>query len=416
MDSVIPTSSGNPMYIYGFYFIIILILYFIYSQIYLASNDAKAFTKNFNYNIMMIAIPIILVLFLILFYSFDTSFSLPVLFISITVCIVVYILFYVGKTGIFDYIFNSYMLYVVIALIALVALSIIQVIFSEKIRKLPGWIGFFANLLFYIPCMIRDVAGFIATEYANTSNTLIILFILEILLIMMYFYIIPFAYNKSFPEKFVLLDEPVMLNTQKYIDEPLQGVKKNTNSSLSFWLYLNPGPNTKIGYSKETTIFNYSNSSEDKPHIRITYSNVSGNNDFNLYIGSEMFKISLPLQKWHNFVINFISYDEIIPTPAPKNNEIGATTPPPIVIRKYNTDIFINGELERSYDFNKETPVFDESDIIYTGSGGITNSNLHGLYGSVCNVVYYKVPLTKLAIVYNYNLYSVKNPPMDNDR
>lgn len=413
MDSVIPTSSGNPMYIYGFYLIIIIILYFVYSQIYLASNDAKAFTKNFNYNIMMIASPIILVLFLILFYSFETSFSLPVLLISITACVMFYILFYVGKTGIFNYIFNSYMLYVVIALIALVALSIIQVIFSEKIRKLPGWIGFFANLLFYIPCMIRDMAGFIAAEYSNTSTTLIILFIVEILLIMMYFYIVPFAYNKSFPEKIVLLDEPVMLNTQKYIDEPLQEMKKNSNSSISFWLYLNPGPNTKIGYSQETTIFNYSDSTEETPHIRVSYSNVSNNNDFNLYVGSQMFKIGLPLQKWHNFVINFISYDEIIPTPPPKTNEIGATTPPPIVIRKYNTDIFINGELERSYDFNMETPVFDEGDIIYTGSGGITNSNLQGLYGAVCNVVYYKVPLTKLAIVYNYNLYSVKNPPMD---
>lgn len=421
MDSV--TSSGNPMYTYGFYLIIIIILYFVYSQIYLASNDAKAFTKNFNYNLLMIAMPIIIVMFLIMFFSFDPSFSLPVLVISIVACVVVYFIFYLGKSGVFDFIFNTYMKYVVIALIGLVALSIIQVIFSEKIRKLPGWIGFFANLLFYIPCMIRDMVNFAVKEYANTSNTLIILFIIEILLIMMYFYIVPFIYNKSFPDKIVLLDEPVMLNTQKYIDAPLVGVKKNTNTSISFWVYLNPGPNTKIGYSKETTIFNYSKPEiykngklvEDKtPHIRVTYSNISGNNDFNLYVGSRMFKISLPLQKWHNFVINFITYNEVIPAPILKTNEIGATTPPPTVIEKYNTDIFINGELERSHGFEIENkPVFDETDIMYTGSSGITNSNIQGLYGSVCNVVYYKVPLTKLAIVYNYNLYSIKNPPVD---
>ena len=420
MDSV--TSSGNPIYTYGFYLIIIIILYFVYSQIYLASNDAKAFTKNFNYNLLMIAMPIVIIMFLIMFFSFDPSFSLPVLLISIVACVSVYFIFYLGKSGVFDFIFNSYMKYVIIALIGLVALSIIQVIFSEKIRKLPGWIGFFANLLFYIPCMIRDMINFAAKEYANTSNTLIILFVIEILLIMMYFYIVPFIYNKSFPDKIVLLDEPVMLNTQKYIDAPLVGVKTNTNTSISFWVYLNPGPNTKIGYSKETTIFNYSKPEiyqngkpvQDKtPHIRVTYSNISGNNDFNLYVGSRMFKISLPLQKWHNFVINFISYDEVIPVPILKKLEIGETPPPPTVIRKYNTDIFINGELERSYDFNTETPVFDETDIIYTGSSGITNSNIQGLYGSLCNVVYYKVPLTKLAIVYNYNLYSIKNPPMD---
>ena len=409
MDSIIPASSGNPTYIYGFYLVVIIILYFVYSQIYLASNDAKAFTKNFNYNLLVIAAPVILILFLILFLSFKTSFSIPVLFVSIIACIAIYILFYLGKTGVFDAIFNSYMLYVLTGLISLVGLSIIYVILSEKIRKLPGWIGFFANLLFYIPCMIRDIIGFISAEYAKTSNTLIILFIIEILLIMMYFYILPFAYKKSFPDKIVLLDEPVMLNTQKYIDEPLQDMKKNSNSSISFWLYLNPGPNTKIAYTKETTMFNYSNSKEDVPHIRVSYSNENGNNDFNMYVGSQMFKISLPLQKWHNFVINFVSYDEAIPTS--QSNSITQ----PTIIRKYNTDIFINGELERSYDFKTEGHVFNIGDIIYTGSGGITNSNIQGLYGAICNVVYYKVPLTKLAVVYNYNLYSIKNPPMDTD-
>jgi len=418
MDSIIPTSSGNPTYIYGFYFVIMIILYFVYSQIYLASNDAKAFTKNFNYNLLVIAAPIILILFFMLFLSFDASFSMPILIISIIACIGVYILFYLGKTGVFDAIFNSYMLYVLIGLISLVGLSIIYVILSEKIRKLPGWVGFFANLLFYIPCMIRDMVGYISTEYANTSNTLIILFILEILLFMMYFYILPFAYNKSFPEKMVLLHEPVMLNTQKYIDEPLMDMKKSSNSSISFWLYLNPGPNNKISYTKETTMFNYSDSNETIPHIRISYSNENGNNDFNMYVGSQMFKITLPLQKWHNFVINFVSYDEAIPTPPPESPEkTEPSSEQPEIIRKYNTDIFINGELERSYDFKTETletlPVFDIKDIIYTGSGGITNSNIQGLYGAICNVVYYKVPLTKLAIVYNYNLYSIKNPPMD---
>lgn len=156
-------------------------------------------------------------------------------------------------------------------------------------------------------------------------------------------------------------------------------------------------------------MFNYSNSKEDVPHIRVSYSNENGNNDFNMYVGSQMFKISLPLQKWHNFVINFVSYDEAIPTS--QSNSITQ----PTIIRKYNTDIFINGELERSYDFKTEGPVFNIEDIIYTGSGGITNSNIQGLYGAICNVVYYKVPLTKLAVVYNYNLYSIKNPPMDTD-
>lgn len=135
MDSIIPASSGNPTYIYGFYLVVIIILYFVYSQIYLASNDAKAFTKNFNYNLLVIAAPVILILFLILFLSFKTSFSIPVLFVSIIACIAIYILFYLGKTGVFDAIFNSYMLYVLTGLISLVGLSIIYVILSEKFES-----------------------------------------------------------------------------------------------------------------------------------------------------------------------------------------------------------------------------------------------------------------------------------------
>ena len=46
----------------------------------------------------------------------------------------------------------------------------------------------------------------------------------------------------------------------------------------------NPNPTTKLGYSKETTLFNYSDVDGKVPHIKITYSNKDGNNDFKVTV------------------------------------------------------------------------------------------------------------------------------------
>jgi hypothetical protein len=45
-------------------------------------------------------------------------------------------------------------------------------------------------------------------------------------------------------------------------------------------------------------------------------------------------------------------------------------------------------------------------------TNGIMNINANGLYGSICNIVYYKDPLTKRQIVLNYNILSQNNPPI----
>ena len=55
----------------GTYIIISVVIAYLYYQIYLASKDEKAPTKNFIYNVITIAVPIILVLGLIVFTSFE---------------------------------------------------------------------------------------------------------------------------------------------------------------------------------------------------------------------------------------------------------------------------------------------------------------------------------------------------------
>lgn len=422
MEETIINKTGFDKYKIATYVIIIIAIFWVCRQVSIESTDKKAFTQNFFYNMITIILPIIVILALVMYLSFNSQFATAILVGSIIGSVIVFAFIYFMKTGYSKYFFNQYLLNVLIVLFVFVGLAIVFTIFSGKLRKLGGWTGFLANLLFYIPCMIQNGIRTLINDYNSLSNTVIILFAIEILIIIMYFFAFPMANEKAFPEKVVLQNDPMMLTTKYYLDNKLTD-KTKSSCAISFWLYLNAAPDTKIAYSDvspEATIFNYSDFSEKYPHIRIAYSNVDkGNNDYIIYVGTKLFRISLPFQKWHHFVINFITYDAPLPT-ATASGSRENTTPP--VEKIYNTDIFIDGNLETSYSsdnavndkktYNKD---FANNDIIYVGNIDIGkgNSNTDGLYGAICNIVYHKMPLTKLAIVYKYNTLLLTNPPIE---
>lgn len=540
---------SNSVAIIASYIFICIVVIYLYYQIYLASTNEKSFTKNVAYNIITIVVPIIFILLLIVFTSFERDFASLIIFGSLFFCTFIFTIYYFLKTKVSAYIFNNYLLNTIIILLILIGLSIIFTIFSETLRKLNGWTGFFANLLFYIPCLIRDFVKEIISEYNTSSNTVLILFIIEIFLIIMYFFIIPIINNKALPEKTVVLSDPVMLDTEITLPKVLKG--SDSNFAISMWIYLNSMPNTKQSYTKETVIYNYYNKNPvliNRPHIKISYlNNEHGSNDFIMQVGTTKYKISLPLQKWNNFVINYVTSKPEIPENTLKkkiytdgvykgqlktnndgttvrngygkhiyttkdiyegqwlNNErsgLGTYTTyssgtvedgiwfndaqthrivydetktddfsgkgqihaisanenkysgdikdgvkhgygtltdnankilkqgywindsfvgsdiidvNPDISTKYmsnktfSVDIFINGRLERSYTFkNDEIPIFKDSDIMMVGE----TTTKDGLYGSICNIVYYKKPLSQLAITYNYNLLTIQNPPI----
>jgi hypothetical protein len=199
---------------------------------------------------------------------------------------------------------------------------------------------------------------------------------------------------------------------------------------------LNPASSTKFGYSEETNILNYAYTSDDNkifPHLQLAYYNekkdgsFTGSNEFIMYVGDKKnpdnkFTITLPLQKWNNFVINFITIDSSTVPSASATPSVGSTEPTKsISTKQYAVDIFINGSLERSRTFDPVkgdiVPKFNSSDTFTIGSDiNDTNSNNtindNGLYGSICNVIHYKTPLNKLSIIHNYNLLTVNNPPI----
>ena len=70
-----------------------------------------------------------------------------------------------------------------------------------------------------------------------------------------------------------------------------------------------------------------------------------------------------------------------------------------------NVDIFINGELSRSFVLTNDMPQYNDLDTISIGDE-------KGLKGGICNVVYYKHSLSKDQIVTHYNSKMLSNPPI----
>jgi hypothetical protein len=168
-----------------------------------------------------------------------------------------------------------------------------------------------------------------------------------------------------------------------------------TNYSITMWIYLNPQPNSNVSYKNETPIFSYGIKSNYHP--KLTYSNnMTGslsnpdmNAMYNIYYSNtkKYIQVSAPFQKWNFFVFNY---------------------------NLNGLDVFVNGELVNSVIFNEPStiPIYSNEDKINVGSdNGFVDAD-RGLDGSICNIHYYQVPLTKYQIVNDYNLLMSKNPPI----
>ena len=414
-----------------FIIIILGICAFICYEIYLASTDDSLFQKNSMFYVAIILIPLVTIFTYILYgYTLDKQ-EIVLLYVTLglalSILLVLYIFIY---TGLSKLIFNEYLLYTVSIAITLVGLAIVYNVFSERLRKQMGWSGFFINILFYIPCLISDFIKFFIKESNETPRTTFILFIVEILLILWVLYIYPFMQSVINMNSVLLLDKPVMLSGVTRIDAALQSSGMNrisspiiasqlTNGSVdsipdinqkfavSMWIYINPMSSSKMGYTagKETNIFNYGylNSSSNSHHPQIVHIVGDGPNNIRFYLTSDLtsdltsnltsdltsgekgkYDMMIPYQKWNNIIFNY--------------NGNGV-------------DLFINGILEYSYLFSNDQPSFQQTDIMVVGQdNGLVNND--SIYGSICNVVYYKDPMTNIDIINNYNLLMYKNPPV----
>jgi hypothetical protein len=293
---------------------------------------------------------------------------------------------------------NSYFQNSILISIFLLALIIIFYVFLEKYANQPGWTSFIIKFIFYIPCAITDAIQYLTKEVYSTKTYVFYLLFVEFLLISIYLYFYPRLQDSVYDNGVLLLKDPTPLYQAKRIDmelyksfanrKPLPGSKLEIRSpnrntySISMWIFLNQQSPSQHSYSKESTIFSYLDN-DGNPHPKITYKNSSENPDkFIIYFSSnQTYNLSLPHQKWNNIILNY---------------------------RDLNVDLFINAEFVTSI-ILKELPKYTNRDTITIGENGIDERS--GLYGSICNIVYYKNIMTQGQIVDNYNLLSIRNPP-----
>jgi len=242
-------------------------------------------------------------------------------------------------------------------------------------------------------------------EFQMTSKVIYVLFFIEILLILFYYYLPSLIKKIDNTNGTVLLDNGAFLDKQLSLgsSEVLQvpsAALENQNSGIvylkqftfSMWVYLNIQPPNFSSYTKETTIFDcgngkpsivyYNNMDEDihKNKYKVYFTKGSSSSNNRNRPCDNCFEIMLPNQKWNNFVFNY---------------------------KSTQADLFVNGELVKVFKFTDTvpSPTFYASDSIIIGSD-------NGLDGAICNVRFYPTNLTSSFITTNYNLLMYKSPPV----
>jgi hypothetical protein len=376
--------------------------------LYYATHDPKALTDNTGSYALFIAATIIICFGL---YSslpdFSKSSYMPFLIGGIVLLLVSmagYYSSYITPSVISTV--SSFMRVIVILMI-IVGLAIGYKLFSERIKSMTGWKGFFANFLFYIPCMLSDGLEYLLQQYKITPNIVFILLILEVILGLGYLYI-PKILKRTIKKTAIMLqDKPVYLdkernvgNIEQFLFKPLgdkmiymeDKTQYRRNYCINMWAYLNIQPSSNVAYANETTIFNYNN------HPRITHKNQSSNkrlknrNIYTVYFSNTQdgntngditntanYEVNVPDQKWNMLSLNYF---------------------------ESKVDLYVNGTLERTFYFTNNIPDYSTNDSILLGSDG-------GVNGAICNVTYNRKPLTSEQIATLYNTNYSKNPPID---
>lgn len=299
----------------------------------------------------------------------------------------------------------TYLVNIITILIVIVGLAILFFTTINNLEKQEGWTGFVIQFIFYIPCLFADFIQFMLAQYKLTPNIVFVLFIIEVLLIFLYFYL-PTVMAKTFVQNGLLLvDTPMFLDSKSTVATASQiAIPSNTNTvvdyssmnssfrvnyAISMWLFVNPQSASSAAYSKDTEIMTYGINTFVKPSIfyngttnTYTFYFVQYPDDtpYDVNNPTMRYKLSMPMQRWNQVVFNYT---------------------------RGGVDLFINGNLERSFPFSGVgiLPTYMIQDTITVGS------NKNGLDAAICNMVYHNVPLTKSQIANSYSILRFNNPP-----
>lgn len=407
-------SFGKIMTEYARVIIIFLFIGYVIAILSIAVKSPHMFMSQPFTIIMLIMVPVILIS-VMYFSTGEMSLSYKSIAVLSVLCITAFIgfiLYYYISSPVTNIMSKtiSYISILISFAIILVGLMIYYNVFINSIKKQRGWAGFFTNLLFYLPCLISDYFSYLSAEVQGTPSIVFILFILEIVLFLLYIYL-PTIINAIYiPTGISILTNPTYLTPENQlttsttflidapivVDTPSKNKIYNANFSLSMWIFIN---NTVLGTKEqESMIFKYANANGKdfygKPSIsylgndkwRFMFTNNPGTKDIEKLKTFPLpeYIVNMPSQKWHYVVFNY------------GDNKV---------------DLYINGSLARTMDLVNpyRLPIKDADDVIMVGS----NAPL-SIPGAICNINYYKTPLTSSQIARIYNILYKFNPPVNN--
>ena len=379
---------------YGLLFgMIAIVLIVLYTAVY----DPKSLTTNTYVYLLTILIPIL----------FAFSYAVPILsadngsgygkLAGIAMAVIMFftaVYFYINMNSV-AFEATAYISAIIMFIIIIVGLALSFYMLSNYLKSFTGIGGFIIYFIFYIPCLIIDFATYILKEFQMTSKVIYVLFFIELLLILLYVYVPQIVNSIDKKDGTVLLDNGAFLDIPKSIgsskllqiskdklENASQPIVYQTNFAFSMWIYLNIQPTNFSSYTQEMPIFDFGNG---KPKI-VYHNNITDEIHKNKYIiyftdtksGQNFYEVTLPNQKWNNFVLNY------------KSSQV---------------DLFINGELVKVFKFTDNRPTYKASDDIMIGQE-------NGLDGAICNVRYYPYNLSMSHITSTYNLLMYKNPPV----
>ena len=325
-------------------------------------------------------------------------------------------------------------MYILNALIVVGMLTIVySVLDVNKLLKDNLYAKLIVNMIFYIPCLISDLADILMSEYYKMNYFTLIIVVLEIIFIMAYWFIYPDIVSKIYTgEGKLLVNDQISLaslktvgyyrnlsgstlldpksnnkmsqkdiasNNSKVFLNPVSGkpildpsgnpittdasgnyfmpTKVNTYSyCMSFWLYINPMPSYG---DKFLSLLNYGNN----PNVMYN----PGKNDFSVFMKSPDQDCStnvtipiytntdIPLQKWFNVVLNYDSG---------------------------RLDVFLNAELVKSS--------FDVISCIKYDA--LTIGENSGANAKICNLTYFQTPIDIITIRTMYNVAKIEDTPI----
>ena len=429
LSSADPADSTWQKCVFKYLFMTAVIISISAVIISIITNPGSA-SYNVEKYFFVIAFPLIMIFAMLLNIGRDKeSTSALMKAMGLIAAVIIGLYYYSQSTG-NNLVYSVFTNYAVLALVVFIGLGISYNALVSYMEHLEGWPGFIAQLIFYIPCMIWDLWLYIFEQFKLTSYAIYAFIALEIILIVLYFYLPNIANSvtglndgQQLLAGVVYLDKgQQVIATSDMLKVPLttqQAMSGNaastyrTNYCISMWVYVNPQSPSTTAYNQESEIFSYgytdaSGVQHVKPMIR--YYGGGGLNDqpverdkyvfyFSKYpptnqydtANNTFYDVTIPNQRWNQIVLNY-------------NRNI--------------VDLFINGVLERSFDMGEVMTSPDASgnsvSVLpqYSDLDNITVGSADGLQGAICNVQYYNHSLSTEQIAFSYNVLMASDPPV----